>query len=320
MFGDPPASLPQEIGFLLLPKFSLMAFASAAEPLRQANTQSGRDLYRWTVISEDGRPVTASNGMALVADAAHADVKRCAVLVVCASYDPDLGTTKSVLSWLRTMAGQGTTLGGLDTGSYVLARAGLLDGYKATIHWENLAGLAERFPAIDVRPDIFRIDRNRFTCSGGTAALDMMLHLIRRQHGQALAALVADEFIYARIREPGDPQRMAVTHRLGRSHPKLAQAIEAMEANLEEPLPSTRIAAAAGLSGRQLERLFQRHLNTTPASHYRALRLERARALLRQTGLPVIEVALCCGFASAASFSRAYRARFDHSPTDERRP
>lgn len=319
MFGNPPKRLPQRVGFLLLPRFSLMAFSSAAEPLRVANWLSGRQLYEWTLLSADGGPVEGSNGMQIVADASIAETDHLPMVVVCASFDPQDLATGNVRAWLRQQSTHGADMGGLDTGSYVLARARLLEGYGATIHWEHLESFAEEFPAVRVMHDIFTVDRNRFTCSGGTAALDMMLHLIRSQHGHELAAAVSDEFIYSRIRESTDPQRMSLSGRLGTANATLLAVIQVMNDNLEEGLSTAAFAAAVGVSERQLERIFRTGLNTTPGAYYRSLKMERARALLRQTHLPVFEVAVRCGFNSAAHFSRTYRARFRRSPSADRR-
>jgi len=319
MFADPPRSLPQRLGFLLVPRFSLMAFSAGVEPLRIANTLSGRRLYEWQVISADGAPVEASNRMSIIAEAATAAVDFVPTLVVCASYEPLQQATPALYPWLRRLARRGADLGALDTGSFLLARAGLLDGYQATAHWETLESFAERFPEVTVTQEIFTVDRERFTCSGGMAGLDMMLHLIRRQHGQPLAAAVSEEFIYHQVRQAGDPQRLALGARLGTRDRRLIRAVAAMEAHIDEPLSIAAIARAANLSERHLERLFRRDLKCGPARYYSRLRLERARNLLRQTSSPVIEIAVGCGFASAASFSRAYSEAFGLSPSRDRR-
>ncbi len=318
MFGDPPRTLPQKIGFLLVPRFSLMCFSAALEPLRLANTLSGRALYEWQVISADGDPVAASNRMSLIADRSIAEADPCPMLVVCASYEPLAKADKPLLGWLRRLSRRGTDLGALDTGSFILARAGLLDGYTATVHWETIDSFMEQFPEVTVTQDIFELDRDRFSCSGGTAALDMMLQLIRRQHGYRLATAVSEDFIHHPIRDAGNPQRMALGLRLGTRDRRVTRAVAAMEQNLEEPLPISRIAQAAGLSERQLERLFHRNLETTPGAYYARLKLARARSLLRQTMAPIIEIAISSGFGSAAAFSRAYRGHFGISPSKDR--
>lgn len=319
MFGDKSSEIPQRIGFFLVPQFSMMAFFSAIEPLRVANRLAGSQIYRWHVLSRDGAPVEASNGMSLPAENSIDNAPPFATLIVCASFEPPLHPEKAVLKWLRGLDRQGADLGSLDTGCYLLAKAGLLEGYRTTVHWEAIESFTEEFPDIEVVPNLFEIDRRRFSCSGGTAAIDMMLHMIALQHGHELAAAISEQFIHDRIRTARDRQRMALHARLGTSAPKLVRAIALMEANLEEPLPPGRVATQVGLSLRQLERLFHRHLKSTPRRTYHELRLNRARSLLLHTGMPVLDVGIACGFASAAHFSRSYRAFFGKPPRAERR-
>ena len=310
---------PEQIGFLLVPQFSMMAFFSAVEPLRVANRLSGRELYSWKIFSEDGQPVEASNGMTVLADAAIGEVPRFPTVFVCASFDPHKYDSRAILSWLRKLDRQGAVLGGLDTGSYILSRAGLLGGYRVTLHWENLPGFTEEFPDIEATGDLFEIGGKRMTCSGGTAALDLMLHLISDRQGQGLAMQVSEQLLHERIRSHGDHQRMALGLRLGVTHPKLIAIVEAMEQNVEEPLSLKELTQLGRLSARHLERLFRTYLGDTPIAYYRKLRLRRARHLLRQTHMGVLEVATACGFVSAPYFSRAYRDHFGCSPRDDRR-
>ncbi len=309
---------PHRIGFFLVPRFSMMAFSSALEPLRVANVIAGRELYRWQVFSRAGAPVEASNGMAVLAEGSTADTPRVDALFVCASHAPEDSLDRATLAWFRRMPVAGTTLGALDTGAWLLAHAGLLDGYRATVHWEWRDAFAEKFPGVDVRGSLFEIDRGRLTCAGGTAALDMMLHLIGLEHGHGLAVDISEQFIHERIRPAEDAQRMALGQRLGVTDPKLEAVITAMEGNLEDTLPSADLAVIAGVSERQLERLFRRSLGCTPTRYYLDLRLRRARILLGQTRMPVMEVALACGFVTPAHFSRAYRAHFGYPPRQER--
>jgi transcriptional regulator GlxA family with amidase domain len=318
MFGDLPAKLPQQIAFLLVPNFSMIAFTSAVEPLRLANRASGKELYRWHLFSPDGKPVAASNGIALAPQGPVDGVLGFPTVILCSGIDGHLYEDRNVFATLRRAERQGADIGALCTGSHILARANMLNGYRCTIHWENLASFTENFPEVEATAELFEVDRNRFTCSGGTAALDMMLNMIGQQHGHELAVAVSEQFIHERIRDRHDHQRMALTARLGVRHPKLIQVIQSMEANLEEPLSRADLAQAAGLSSRQMERLFAKYLKKSPARYYVELRLNRARLLLLQTNMSVIDIALACGFVSASHFSKCYRDFFGKTPRRER--
>ncbi len=318
MFGAPAKELPQTIAFLLVPNFSMIAFTAAVEPLRLANRASGKALYEWRLFSADGRQVRASNGIVLQPEGPIERALRLGTVILCSGIDGHRYRDRGVFACLRRFDRQGADIGALCTGSHVLARAGLLDGYRCTIHWENLAGFEEEFPDIEVTSELFEVDRHRFTCSGGTAALDMMLNMIALQHGRELAAAVADQFIHERIRDSRDRQRMALPARLGIRNPKLLEVVRAMEENLEEPRGRDELARSAGLSNRQLERLFRKYLDRSPARYYVELRLNRARQFLVQTDMAVIDVALASGFVSASHFSKSYRDLFGKPPRKER--
>jgi AraC family transcriptional regulator, glycine betaine-responsive activator len=313
-----PQRLPQRIAILVVPKFSLMDLAGFVEPLRSANRMSGRELYSWHVLSKDGRPVAASNGIEVPAAASLATAEPYDALIVAAGVDGHLYDDKEVFAQLRRVARRGMDIGAVNLGSYLLARAGLLDGYRCTVHWENLSGFAEAFPQLELTSELFEIDRDRFTCSGGIAAFDLMLHIITAQHGFALATSVSDQFIHERIRDKRDRQRMALPARLGIRHPKLLAAIKRMEENLEEPVSRAELARTVRVSARQLERLFRKYLGRTPTRFYLELRLDKARHLLQQTEMTVLDVALACGFVSASHFSKCYRERFVKTPRAER--
>jgi len=310
----------QKIGFLLLNEFSLLAFSSAIEPLRAANRQSGKKLFEWMVASPNGISSTASNGVDVHTDTNPEDLQQCRMVFVCSGVNVRENTTKAILNLIRRLDRNGAIIGAICTGTYVMAAAGLLGNRRCTIHWENIDGLAEEFPDLYITNDLFEIDGNRVTCSGGTASLDMMLNLISKSHGPQLAAEVSDQFIHDRIREPTDRQRMELRSRIGVSHPKLLAVVKTMEDNLEEPLAQTSIAQETGLSTRQLERLFRKYLSTTPTRYYLNLRLARARHLLRQTSMSILSVALACGFVSASHFSKCYRECYDRTPRAERSP
>jgi transcriptional regulator GlxA family with amidase domain len=309
----------ERIGFFLASEFSMIALFSAVEPLRVANRLSGRQLYDWRLFSIDGEPVIASNGMSLVVDAGIAEVERFPTVVVCASFAVERHIDRRVLAWLRRLDRQGSELGAIETGTYILARAGLLNGHRVTLHWENAPSFAEDFPDIEVTGELFEIQGKRFTCSGGTGALDLILNRISAQHGHELAVAVSESLLHDRIRSRDDHQRMALELRLRVRNPALLSIVRAMEANLEEPLALDDLAAIGKVSRRQLERLFRHFLGDTPSSYYLKLRLRHARHLLEHTSLPILDVSLASGFVSSPYFSRAYRACFGLSPREDRR-
>ncbi len=318
------ASSPERFAFVLVPNFSMMAFVSALEALRIANRMAGRTLYSWQVVAKEAGPVRASNGCPVIADHSLADVhiggpgRDQSTIILCSGLGAERIVDRELFAWLRRADRSGAVVGALCTGAHLLAKAGLLHKHRCTIHWENLPGFMEEFPEIDVSADLFEVDGKRLTCSGGTAALDLMLHLIARDHGQELAVKVSEQCLLDRIRQPHDHQRMPYRVRLGIYHPKLIGAIEMMESNVEEPLDQEMLARYVGLSRRQLERLFRKHLGRTPAQYYLELRLERARHLLYQTSMPVMNVAFACGFVSASHFSTCYRQMYGKTPRAER--
>ena len=311
---------PLKVGFLLIPNFSMLAFASAIEPLRAANRMSGDTLFSWIVASPDGMQSRASNHVKTEVDGDSTILADCHIVFVCAGLDVKAQSDKSILNMLRRLDRQGAVIGAICTGTYLMAAAGLLDDRRCTIHWENIDGLAEEFPLLEITNDLFEIDDTRITCSGGTASLDMILYMIGQIHGQTLAAQVSDGLIHDRIRDPSDRQRMELRSRLGVSHPKLLAVVDYMEQGLEEPLSQTELAQKANLSTRQLERLFRKYLSTTPTRYYLNLRLARARHLLRQTSMSILSIALACGFVSASHFSKCYREVYGRTPRAERQP
>jgi transcriptional regulator GlxA family with amidase domain len=309
---------PQTVGFLLVPGFALMSYAAAIEPLRAANLLSGKELYRWWHAAPGGKPVTASNSVAIIPDCGTSSDRDADMVFVCAGGNPAIFDDKAVFAWLRRLARKGVTIGGISGGPYVLAKAGLLDERRATLHWEHLPAFREAFPDVTVMPSLFEIDGNRITCSGGISALDLMVALIERDHGRQLAASVGDWFLHTHIREGFGPQRMDLRYRLGVADEKLLHVLRVMERSIETPLSRATLAREAGISLRQLERLFQHHIGHGIHSHYRWLRLERARQLLRETSLPVLDVALATGFASSSQFARAYSRAFGEPPSNTR--
>ncbi|MCL6705164.1 GlxA family transcriptional regulator [Pseudomonas sp. T1.Ur] len=310
--------MSQDFYFLLMPGFSAIGFISAIEPLRVANRFRG-ELYRWHVLSADGGAVLASNGMSVNADAALEPLKKGATLWVVAGFEPLKFVTPVLERWLHRLDNDGVILGGIDTGSVVLADAGLLDGHRVTLHWEAIEAFKESYPQLSVTQELFEIDRRRITCAGGTASIDLMLDLIGQAHGSALAIQVSEQFVLGRIRPRKDHQRMEVASRYGIRNKKLVHVIGEMEAHSEPPLTTLALAESINVTRRQLERLFRLHLNDTPSGFYLRLRLEKARQLLRQTDMSVLEVSIACGFESPSYFTRSYRARFARCPREDRR-
>jgi transcriptional regulator GlxA family with amidase domain len=242
-----------------------------------------------------------------------------AAVVVCSGLDIQQHDHRELIAQLRRLSSFGVSVGAVSTGTYVLAKAGLIDGYRATIHWENHAGLMAEFPDLNVSQELFEIDRTRFSAAGGTAAIDMMLSIIARQHGAELAAEITDQLIHHRIRDASERQRMDLRARLGVAHPRLLSVVARMEETIESPLSCAELAREASISTRQLERLFSKYLGSAPTRHYLAIRLERARHLLQQTSMPILAVAMSCGFVSASHFSKSYHEHFDRTPSAERR-
>ncbi|NLP62709.1 GlxA family transcriptional regulator [Paraburkholderia sacchari] len=312
--------MPQDISFLLLPGFSALGFMSAIEPLRVAN-RFRENLYRWHILSVDGAPVAASNGISLNAEAAFADADDVQTVFVVAGFEPLACYSRALGDWLKRLDRANVTLGGIDTGAFILAEAGLLRPTDSvTLHWEALSAFRERYPSVEASGDLFEIGEGRITCAGGTASIDMMLDLIALSHGAALASAISEQFVLSRIRQRSDHQRMEIAARYGVHNPRLIQVIGVMEQNMEEPLAPADLAQAIGVTRRQLERLFCSLLKDTPTHFYLQLRLDRARELLRQTDMSITAICVACGFESPSHFSRTYRARFGMSPRRDRSP
>lgn len=317
--GERPNLRVHHVGFLLIDQFSMLSVASAIDPLRAANRALGKPAYQWTLTSMDGSSVRASNRMEIEVACSLAELEACDLLFVCAGLNTAPVGAAKINAALRSRTRHGAPIGAISTGSMILAAAGLLDGYRCTIHWENQAAFVEAFPLANCTGHVFEIDRDRYTCAGGIASIDLMLQIIREDHGPDIAAEAANQFLHDRTRTSDDRQRIGAERDLTAKSPKLKAAIDLMAANLEEPLTAVDIAAAVKLSVRQLERLFLLHLKCTPGHHYTVLRLDRARQLLRQTNASILDVALATGFTSHSYFAHTYRSHFGRSPSDERR-
>lgn len=318
--NDAPAvDRPTHVGFVLMPDYSMIAFANAVETLRMANYISRRELYRWSVISTGDSGAVASNGLSMAASSGAHALADCDMVFVCGGVNIRTNTDDKVRALLRQCAAAGASMGSLCTGSFALASAGLLDGYKCAIHWENLAAISEEFPQVQFSNEVFVLDRDRFTCSGGTAPLHLMLHLVKARHGAKLVMDISEQFIVERLRASNDRQRIPQPECIGPGYQHLTEAAEIMAANIEEPLPLAELAAVIHVSLRQLERLFHRYFSMNPAQYYMNLRLRRAQELLTHSSMPVMQVTVACGFQSASHFCKAYRSLFGHSPSEERR-
>lgn len=297
----------------------MIAFANAVEVLRMANLLSGQRLYTWTVATVDGEDTAASNGLTLGKPHKLTELDACDVVFVCGGVEVQKAISGAVLQDLRRRAAKRQALGGLCTGAHALAEAGVMDGYRCAVHWENLATLREACPKVRFALEVFVVDRDRVTASGGIAPLHLMLHLVRAHYGNKLAMAISEQFIVDRVRDQSDQQRLPQPEFVGPGYEHLVEATELMAANIEEPLPLSEIADVVGVSLRQLERLFHRYHNVTPAQHYLALRLRRAREMLAHTSAPIMQITIACGFQTASHFCKAYRAQFGHPPSDHRR-
>ncbi|KAB2536925.1 AraC family transcriptional regulator [Salipiger aestuarii] len=313
-----PQRKPRRFVFVLMRGFTLLSFASALETLRLANRISASQLFDWCIVGEGGGTARCAAGTAFELDGDLPDLSRDDTVLLCGGVDVAAATTRRLLNWLRRETRKGATMGGLCTASWALAEAGLLDGRRATIHWENHDGFEEEFPAVALTKSVFVIDGNRLSTAGGTSSIDLMLKLLADEHGEDLANAVADQLIYSTIRTDRDMQRLSTPTRIGVRHPKLGAVIKKMEAALEEPISPAVLAGEVGMSTRQLERLFRRYLDRSPKRYYMELRLSKARNLLMQTDMSVINVALACGFASPSHFSKCYRAHYQTTPYRER--
>jgi AraC family carnitine catabolism transcriptional activator len=310
------------IAFVLIPRFNMTALTTTLEPLRVANYISTRGLYAWRYLSVEGGAVTASNGMRLETEALgeedRGDGRRWDAVFVCGSWDSEHYENAALFAWLRRMDRAGVTLGAMDIGAFILARAKLLAGYRATAHWSCLPAFAEAHPGTTVEEQLFVIDRKRVTSAGGAAGLDLMLHEIAERHGRQLALAVADQVLHHPLREAAAPQRRNLGGKEEVLHPVVRKAVSLMEGNLEEPLAIPDVAAAAGVSQRKLERLFKSYMGCSAVSFYQVLRLQYARALLTNTDLSVREVSVASGFASLSYFSKSFSAHFGKRPRDYR--
>lgn len=324
-----PVHSPVRVGFLLLPQFGLLSLAGALDVLAAANRIIDRQAYSSIILSSGGEPVVSAGTAKIPVDAALENAPDLdGVFVVSDAPVPQRGFD-DIVAWLQkfatspyagrpVMSASPRLVGGIGTGTYLLARAGLLRGCRATLHWPYTSLLAEAFPDTVVSSNLFEIDRHRLTCAGGNASVDMMLNWLGPRHNEDLVTELLDHFGLDRLRTPADHQRVPLSARIGGGQPKLTEAVSLMEANYEEPLPTEEIARLVGVSRRQLERLFKQYLNSLPSRYYLELRLNRARHLLQQTSQSILQIGLSCGFSSGPHFSSAYRNHYSITPREQR--
>lgn len=305
---------PMQVTFVLLPKFTMLAFSSALEPMRIANQLTGQILFRWQVLSTDGKPVVCSNGVPVMVDGAFAETQPEGVVLICSGVEPEDQVTTALGDWIRGLWRRGRTVGGLCTGTYALAKAGIMKDRRFTLHWENLAGFSETFPDLQAVRQVFCIDDRIVTCAGGVAAADLMLKLIHDRYGMALSQEVMNMCLLTGRRTEADEQTTSLAARLGTRHEKLIEAVAFLESRIEEPFDLDACASQLKLSRRQIERLFNRYLGVTPVRYMNDLRLQRGRALLAETDMSVTDVAIACGYASTSHFSKSFRSKYGVSP------
>lgn len=314
-----PAAGPNHVGFFLVGNFSMMSLVSAIEPMRSANRQLQRDAYRWSLYSLDGGPVTASNGLPMETNPLPAASAGFDQLFVCAGMETDLDDRHRLNAALHRLSRQGVRVGAISSGTFFLARAGLIGDARCTVHWEYLPVFREAFPQIGVEDSLFVFDRGLYTCSGGVASADMMLAIIAKRHGAEIARSVANQFNIERIRAPNEHQRSGTMERVTTFPPTLQSAVDVIAANIEEPLSIAEVCERVEANPRRLERLFAHWLGTSPKRFYQRCRLEKARALLMHSNLPIIDVAQMTGFATHSQFSVVFRSHFGETPTSLRR-
>ena len=308
----------RRIGFLLLPEFPLYALVPAIEALRLANQNRGRRLYDWQLISHDGCPVSAGNGMQMSVHCGIADAQFLPALVVVAGNHPLAHITRALLIWLRRLDRHGALLGAIDTGLFALAEAGLMSGRVGTLHWEAIALFRERYPAIAIKEQLLVFDRSLMSCAGGHAALDMMLHLIAKEHGPALAQRVANGFVQPAIRHETDPQRASIDTLLGDRRARFRRVLKIIEENFSSPLGFAALCRQSGLSPHRLAAVVRDATGFPPMRYYLKLRLAGARTALFYGDDAVEDIAGAFGFSCPEVFSRAFKAEFGMPPRDFR--
>lgn len=303
----------------MFPNFAMLSFSSVIEPLRIANRLSGKALYRWKLLTLEDQATHASNGIDFSPTLSLKDWRQLDAVILVAGTGASLIADERLFKWLREISRSQRLLGSTSTGSILLARAGVLRHKRCTIHWEDQANFQEEYPDMLVTSELFEIEGNILTCSGGTAGLDMMLSLIERQHGSDLAHHIAEQCIHPNIRTAHENQRMSIEERLGIHNPAISSAIKTMESHIEDPISCEVIAEISGISHRQMQRLFKDKFNISPAVYYLRTRLEHGDKLLRKTSMDILSIATATGFSSTSHFSKCYRQQYGIAPRERRR-
>lgn len=304
----------RSVAFVLCPGMSMLAFTSAIEPLRIANQLSGRRLYAWQVLSEHGAAVQCSNGVSVNVDGDFSALSRDAIVLLCAGVSPERNIPAGLCSSFRHLWRSGRTVGGLCTGAYGLAKAGILKGHEFTLHWENLIPFRELHPDLEPSEKLYTCDGRIWTCAGGTASMDLMVSMIASDYGPTLTEAITSMCMQPHLRGSSERQRPSMSVRFGSRNPHLVSVLNSMHTAVETGMDIAGVAAEIGISERQLQRHFRKYLGTSPREYLRSLRLQRARALLGETDLSVTEVAVATGFSSAAILARWFKKQYGQSP------
>ena len=318
--SQPQASKqPIRVGFLLIEEFSSLCITAMTGPFRSANRELDTEAYIWDFMSVDDQPIPASDGLSIMPTTSSKSAKHYDYFFTCAGMVSDPPNRAALNATLHRFARTSDIFGALCIGSYMLARAGFLEGYSFTLHWENQPAFLEEFPELDVSPNLYVMDRERWAGSGGLSSMDIALNIIATHHGNSVANAVGNQYQIDRIRGASVGQRPYSLNQYETLPPPMRTAIGAMMQNMETPLPIPDIARNSGKTVRSLERLFNRHLTTSPAKYYRKLRLEKVRQLLWHTNLSILEIALMTGFPSPSHLSRLYQAEFGLKPSEDRK-
>ncbi|MFT2215629.1 GlxA family transcriptional regulator [Rhizobium giardinii] len=310
--------------FYLIEEFSLQAFSSALAVLRLANEVLRDPGYKWRIVTRTGGPAFSSCGVQIAADGSIEQERellvtdtRTSMAVICGGHGMASGF-RELDTWLRECRIHRIPIAALAGAAFVPARAGLLKGRRCAVHWEQFPAFSEQFSDIEATQTLFEIDGGFFSSAGGEAAFDLFLRIVEQDYGDTIVDRVCEKALSDRTRDLGEKQRLPLQTRFGVAHPGLIKVIEQMEANLVEPLRMGELAPASGLSRRQIERLFHREFGRSPARYYLEIRLEKADLLIQHSSLPIVEIAIACGFISASHFSKAYRETYGMAPQQKR--